>query len=150
MTVSGTMKVTSTGTRVQAAHKGNVKTAVFKARSDNTGDVYIGGDDVSSSDGMTLTPGESIQLHLAEPVSPQPSSGPMQPTTTTRWTSSAAPDVPAPRYWPANLGTGPGGAHRFGRNRHGQCSPPPGWPQLRRGLVHGAASHSVKPDPGPH
>ena len=69
MTVSGTMKVTSSGTRVQAAHKGNVKTVVFKARSDNTGDVYIGGDDVSSADGMTLTPGESIQLQPADPVS---------------------------------------------------------------------------------
>ena len=57
------------GTRVQAAHKGNFNTAVFKARSDNTGDVYLGGDDVSSTDGMTLTPGESIQLQLTNPVS---------------------------------------------------------------------------------
>ena len=69
MVISGTIKVTAAGTRVQAAHKGNVKTAVFKARSDNTGDVYLGGDDVSSTDGMTLTPGESIQLQLANPVS---------------------------------------------------------------------------------
>ena len=69
MAVSGTIKVTSSGTRVQAAHKGNVSTAVFKARSDNAGDIYLGGDDVSSTDGMTLTPGESIQLQLANPVS---------------------------------------------------------------------------------
>ena len=69
MVISGTIKVTSTGTRVQAAHKGNFNTVVFKARSDNTGDVYLGGDDVSSTDGMTLTPGESIQLQLANPVS---------------------------------------------------------------------------------
>ena len=61
--------MTAAGTRVQAAHKGNFNTAVFKARSDNTGDVYLGGDDVSSTDGMTLTPGESIQLQLANPVS---------------------------------------------------------------------------------
>ena len=61
--------MTAAGTRVQAAHKGNFNTAVFKARSDNTGDVYLGGDDVSSTDGMTLTPGESIQLQLATPVS---------------------------------------------------------------------------------
>ena len=69
MAVSGTIKVTTAGTRVQASHKGNCKTAVFKARSDNTGDVYLGGSDVSSTDGMTLTPGESIQLQLANPVS---------------------------------------------------------------------------------
>ena len=69
MAVSGTIKVITAGTRVQASHKGNFKTAVFKARSDNTGDVYLGGSDVSSTDGMTLTPGESIQLQLANPVS---------------------------------------------------------------------------------
>ena len=67
--VSGTIKITSAGTRAQAAHKNNVRTVVFKARSDNTGDIYLGGDDVSSTDGMTLTPGESIQLHLANPAS---------------------------------------------------------------------------------
>ena len=33
------------------------------------GDVYLGGSYVSSTDGMTLTPGESIQLQLANPVS---------------------------------------------------------------------------------
>ena len=69
MTVSGTIKVTAAGTRVQASHKANVRTVVFKARADNTGDVYLGGSDVSSTDGMTLTPGESIQLQLADPVS---------------------------------------------------------------------------------
>ena len=67
--VSGTIKVTASGTRVQAAHKNNVRTVVFKARSDNTGDIYLGGDDVSSTDGMTLAPGESIQLQLANPAS---------------------------------------------------------------------------------
>ena len=69
MTVSGTIKVTTAGTRVQASHKGNVKTVVFKARSDNTGDVYLGGDDVSSTAGMTLSPGESIQFQLTNPAS---------------------------------------------------------------------------------
>ena len=69
MAVSGTIKVTAAGTRAQASHKGNFMTAVFKARSDNTGDVYLGGSDFSSSDGMTLTPGESINLQLANPVS---------------------------------------------------------------------------------
>ena len=65
----GTIKVTTAGTRVQASHKGNVKTVVFKARSDNTGDVYLGGDDVSSTAGMTLSPGEAIQFQLTTPAS---------------------------------------------------------------------------------
>ena len=69
MAISGTRKVTSAGTRVQAAHKGNVRAVVFKARADNTGDVYLGGSDVSSTDGMTLSPGESIQVNLADPES---------------------------------------------------------------------------------
>ena len=60
MAISCTMKVTSAGTRVQAAHRGNVRAVVFKARVGNTGDVYLGGNDVSSTDGMTLSPGESI------------------------------------------------------------------------------------------
>ena len=42
MAVSGTIKVTAAGTRVQAAHKGNIRSAVFKARADNAGDVYLG------------------------------------------------------------------------------------------------------------
>ena len=67
--ISGTITVTSAGTRVQAAHKANVRTVVFKARSDNTGDVYIGGSDVSSTDGMTLTPGESITLESRNAIS---------------------------------------------------------------------------------
>ena len=69
MVISGTIIVTAAGTRVQAAHKGNFKTVVFKARSDNAGDAYLGGDDVSATGGMTLTPGESIQLQLTNPVS---------------------------------------------------------------------------------
>lgn len=69
MVISGTIKVAAAGTRVQAAHKGNFATVVFKARSDNSGDVYLGGDDVSALDGMTLAPGESIQLQPAAPAS---------------------------------------------------------------------------------
>ena len=67
--VSGTIKVTSAGTRVAATHKDNVRTITWKARSDNTEDVYIGGSDVSSTDGMTLTPGESITLENRNPIS---------------------------------------------------------------------------------
>ena len=69
MPLSGTIKVTSAGTRVQASHKGNVRTITFKARADNTGDIYFGGSDVSSTDGMTLTPGEAISIQLVDAVS---------------------------------------------------------------------------------
>ena len=69
MPISGTIKVTSAGTRVQASHKGNVRTITFKARADNTGDIYFGGSDVSSTDGMTLTPGEAISIQLVDAVS---------------------------------------------------------------------------------
>ena len=59
MAISCTMKVTSAGTRVQAAHRGNVRAVVFKARAGNTGDVYLAGNDVSATAGMTLSPGEA-------------------------------------------------------------------------------------------
>ena len=67
--ISGTIKVTNAGTRVAAPHKGNVKTVSFKARSDNTGDMFVGGSDVSSADGMTLTPGEAITIRTRNAIS---------------------------------------------------------------------------------
>ena len=67
--ISGTITVTSAGTRVQAAHKANVRTVVFKARPGNTGDTYIGGSDVSATDGMTLAPGESVELSSPDAIS---------------------------------------------------------------------------------
>jgi hypothetical protein len=60
--ISGTLNVPTAGTRVQAAHDGNVKTVLFKARQANTGAFYLGGSGVSSTSGMTLAPGESLQL----------------------------------------------------------------------------------------
>ena len=42
---------------------------VFKLRNDNTGTCCLGGSDVSSTDGMSLVPGESIQLELANAIS---------------------------------------------------------------------------------
>lgn len=69
MAISGTIKVTAAGTSVQAASKGNARSMVFKARNDNTGTCYLGGSDVSAIDGMSLVPGESIQLELADAIS---------------------------------------------------------------------------------
>ena len=69
MAVSGTIKVTAAGTSVQVANKGNARSMVFKARSDNTGTCYLGGSDFSATDGMSLVPGELIQLELANAIS---------------------------------------------------------------------------------
>jgi hypothetical protein len=67
--ISGTLNVPTAGTRVQAAHDGNVKAILFKARQANTGAFYLGGSGVSSTSGMTLAPGEAIQLILPNAIS---------------------------------------------------------------------------------
>ena len=69
MALSGTIKVLVAGTRVQAAHKGNARSLVFKARHGNVGDCYVGASDVSSAAGMVLAPGEAIQVQVNDPVS---------------------------------------------------------------------------------
>ncbi len=69
MAISGTIKVTAAGTRVQAANKGNARSLIFKARHNNAGDVYLGGSDVSSTSGMALAPGESLALQVQGAVS---------------------------------------------------------------------------------
>mgnify|MGYP001181333711 CR=1 FL=1 len=69
MAISGTITVTAAGTSVQAATKDNVRSLVFKARSDNTGTCFLGGSDVSATDGMSLVPGKSIQMEFRDPVS---------------------------------------------------------------------------------
>ena len=69
MAVSGTITVATAGTRVQAAHKGNVRSLIFKSRQANTGDVSVGGSDVSTTDGFTLAPGEAVQLNFRFAIS---------------------------------------------------------------------------------
>ena len=68
MAISGTIKISTAGTRVQAENKGNVRAAIFKARHGNAGDCYIGGSDVSSTDGMVLAPGDAIHLQVQDAV----------------------------------------------------------------------------------
>ena len=69
MAISGTIKITTAGTRVQAANKGNARSLVFKARHGNVGDCYLGGSDVSSTAGMVLAPGEALHLQVPDAVS---------------------------------------------------------------------------------
>jgi len=67
--ISDTVNVPTAGTRVQAAHKGNVKSILFKARDANTGYVYLGGSGVSSTAGLTLAPGADITVHFPDAIS---------------------------------------------------------------------------------
>lgn len=65
--------VPTAGVRVQiSTSPDRVRRITFKALAGNTGDVYVGGSDVSSSVGFTLAPGESIPLDFdpqTEPLS---------------------------------------------------------------------------------
>ena len=55
---AGTTTVATAGTSVQVTAQGwNIKAVTFKAKESNTGSVFIGGSDVSSSNGFELTPG---------------------------------------------------------------------------------------------
>lgn len=67
--IADTISIATAGTRVQAAHKGNVRYMVFRARTDNTNNVYIGGALVSSTAGLALAPGDSLILDFNNPIS---------------------------------------------------------------------------------
>jgi hypothetical protein len=41
----------------------------LRARTANTDNIYVGGSLVSSTSGLALAPGESVQLQLADPIS---------------------------------------------------------------------------------
>ncbi len=68
MTMSGTIRVSRAGVSVRAAEKGNARLLIFKAREDNLGNCYLGGSDVSAVDGMSLIPGEIIQIELRDAI----------------------------------------------------------------------------------
>lgn len=51
------------GTTVSTAANGEL---AIRANDDNTGDVFVGDTDVSSSNGFVLGPGESISLPVAD------------------------------------------------------------------------------------
>lgn len=67
--IADTINIATAGTRVQAAHKGNIRSIVFRARTDNTNNVYIGGTLVSSTAGLALAPGDSLTLGFKDPIS---------------------------------------------------------------------------------
>lgn len=58
---AGTTTVSSAGSRVQISNtKHRIKSIAVKARIGNTGKVYFGVSDVSSTNGWELQPGESL------------------------------------------------------------------------------------------
>ncbi len=62
MAVIGTITVSSAGTRVQNTTSGNVRGIMWRARADNTGAVYIGYSDVSSTNGVHVSPGDAFTV----------------------------------------------------------------------------------------
>ena len=69
MTMSGSIRVGTAGIAVRAANKGRARFLLFKGREDNMGNCYFGGCDVSAVDGMSLIPGELIQIELKNAIS---------------------------------------------------------------------------------
>jgi hypothetical protein len=66
--MSGSIRVGTAGIAVRAANKGRARFLLFKAREDNMGNCYLGGCDVSAVDGMSLIPGEPIQIELKNAI----------------------------------------------------------------------------------
>ena len=65
----GSITVATPGTAVAIATSGNAITAVsFRARTDNTGAVYVGDSGVSSSNGYRLEPGDELNLSFKETI----------------------------------------------------------------------------------
>ncbi len=65
----GSVTVTSPGTAVAVVSSGNAISAVsFRARSDNTGAVYVGDSDVDSTNGYRLEPGDELTLSFRETI----------------------------------------------------------------------------------
>ena len=61
---SGNKNVTTAGTQLALATTQAVKGVVIKAKAANTGVIYVGASDVSSTTGFALAAGESITLDI--------------------------------------------------------------------------------------
>jgi hypothetical protein len=55
--------VTTAGTQVALAAAGTMaRSCSIQANSSNTGNIFVGGDDVNSTNGVVLEPGQAIEL----------------------------------------------------------------------------------------
>ena len=62
MAIVDSITVTTAGTAVKSPKSGTVKAILFKARSSNAGNAYVGASSVSSSSGVELQPGEAVHM----------------------------------------------------------------------------------------
>lgn len=62
---NGLTNVTTAGTRVTLAASQAVKSVAIKARSTNTGTIYVGNSSVASTNGIQLLAGETVSLNIA-------------------------------------------------------------------------------------
>ena len=68
---ANTVNVPTPGSAVQiSSAPDRVRRITFKALAGNTGDVYVGGSDVSSTVGLPLSPGESVPLDFSPETEP--------------------------------------------------------------------------------
>lgn len=62
MAIIGTINVDAAGTATQAGKSGNITAVSFVARPSNTGAVYVGNSDVTSTNGVYLGPGDDVDM----------------------------------------------------------------------------------------
>jgi len=64
---AGTKDIPTAGTAVQLVSGGNsIQAVIFVARIGNTGNCYLGGDDVSATNGIELLPGIPFRVEFPE------------------------------------------------------------------------------------
>ena len=61
---TGQVTVSTPGTRVALGEATDIISIVVKAKSTNVGNIYIGGSDVTSSNGFILEPGDAISFDI--------------------------------------------------------------------------------------
>lgn len=62
---TGQTNVTTAGTRVALGSSQAVKSVVIKAKTTNTGLIYVGGSTVTSSNGFILSAGDTVSIDIA-------------------------------------------------------------------------------------
>jgi hypothetical protein len=62
--ISGQVNVTTAGTAVALGTTNDIISVVIKAKSSNTGNIYVGGSNVSSSNGLILSAGDAVSLDI--------------------------------------------------------------------------------------
>ena len=64
--ISGQKSVTTAGTAVALASSTEIISVVIKAKSGNTGNIYVGDSTVDSSTGYILGPGDAVSFDMTD------------------------------------------------------------------------------------